>query len=172
RCPIATSSSAAFRRRDDELPEETRRLLLLAAAGTSDDLAVLSRAAASLGLDLAALDAAVEHELISVEGGRVDFRHPLARSAVYAEAGAGERRDVHAALAAALPDRDVDRRAWHLAEASVGPNAEAAAALAGAGARASARSAHAAEAGADEHGARLSAAGRKRGGLIEDSAVS
>ena len=65
----------------------------------SDDLAVLSRAAASLGLDLAALDAAVEHELVSVEGGRVDFRHPLARSAVYAEAGAGERRDVHGALA-------------------------------------------------------------------------
>ena len=164
--PISTSISAAFRRRYDELPEETRRLLLLAAAGTSDDLAVLSRAAGSLGLDLAALDAAVEHELVSVEGGRVDFRHPLARSAVYAEAGAGERRDVHAALAAALPDRDLDRRAWHLAAASVGPNAEAAAALAEAGARASARSAYAAAAAAYEHAARLSPSEQERAGLI------
>jgi DNA-binding CsgD family transcriptional regulator len=164
--PISTSISAAFLRRYRQLSEATRRLLLLVAAGTSDDIAVLARAAAALGLELAGLDEAVEHELVSVGGGRVEFRHPLARSAVYADAGAAERRDAHTALAAALPDRDVDRRAWHLAAASVGPNAEAAAALAAAGARAAGRSAYAAAASVYEHAARLCPAEDERARLV------
>jgi DNA-binding CsgD family transcriptional regulator len=168
---ITTSISAAFLRRYDVLPGETRRLLLLVAAG-AEELAVLARAAEQLGLDLPALDAAVQHDLVRSDGGRVDFSHPLARSAVYAHAGAAERRDAHAALASALPDRDVDRRAWHLAAASVGPDAEAAAALAQAGARAASRSAYATSVAAYEHAARLSPDERERARLLVAAADS
>jgi hypothetical protein len=61
--PISTSISAAFLRRYDELPDETQRLLLLVAGG-ADEPAVLARAAGELGLDLAALDAAIEDDLV------------------------------------------------------------------------------------------------------------
>jgi DNA-binding CsgD family transcriptional regulator len=164
--PVSTSISAAFLRRYEELPEDTQRLLLLVAVSASDDVSVLARAAGSLGLELAALDRAVERELVSVEAGRVEFFHPLARSAVYARASAPERRDVHAALAAALPDRDLDRRAWHLAAASVGPNADASRALGDAGGRAAERSAYSAAAAAYEHAARLAPDHAEHGRLI------
>ncbi len=153
--PISTTISAAFGRRFGRLPEPTRRVLLLAAASDGGELAVLARAGSPLGLELEALAAAEEAGLVKLDDGRVEFRHPLARSALYADASPQQRREAHAALAGALPDKDVDRRAWHLAAASVGPSAEAAAALEHAGERALARSAYAVAAGAFERGARL-----------------
>jgi predicted ATPase len=104
--PISTSISAAFLRTYDELPEDTRRLLLLAAASGSEDLAVLARAAGELGLSVDALDSAEQAGLVRVDSGSVAFRHPLARSAVYAQAGGRERRESHAVLARTLSDRD------------------------------------------------------------------
>jgi DNA-binding CsgD family transcriptional regulator len=75
---------------------------------------------------------------------------------MYADASAPERREAHAALAAALPDRDVDRRAWHLAAASVGPDDRAANALEQAAVRARERSAYAVAAAAFARAAALS----------------
>ena len=94
--------------------------------------------------------------------GAVEFRHPLARSAIYADAPAGQRRAAHRALAAALPDRDVDRRAWHLAAAAVGTDEAASAALEQAGARGRDRSAYATAAAAFERAGRLTADGERR----------
>ncbi len=164
--PISTRIAAAFLRRFEQLPEPTRRALVLAAAIDGGDLAVLARAATSLGLDVGALAAAEEAGLVTLTGGEAAFRHPLARSAVYAGAPAQERRAVHAALAAALPDRDADRRAWHLAAACIGPDEQASAALEQAGERARERSAYGVAAGAFERGAGLAPADDTRGRLL------
>jgi DNA-binding CsgD family transcriptional regulator len=154
--PISTSIATAFLRRFGQLPDATRRVLVLVAASDGCGLAALARAASSVGLDIDDLAPAEEAGLVTAAHGEIEFTHPLARGAVYADAPARERRDAHAALAAALPDRDVDRRAWHLAAASVGPDDRASEALEQAGTRARERSAYAVAAGAFERAAGLS----------------
>ena len=108
-----------------------------------------------LDLDVEDLAAAESVGLVRLEHGVIEFRHPLARSAVYGAAGATERREAHRALADALPDRDADRRAWHLASAALGPDDAASAALEQAAARARARNAYGVAATAFERAARL-----------------
>lgn len=168
--PISASIAAAFARRFKRLPEPTRRMLVLSAASDAGTLSVLARAAAALGLDVGELAAAEQAGLVVLGDGAVAFQHPLARSAVYADAPAQERREAHAALAAALPDRDVDRRAWHLAAASVGPDEAASDALAQAGARARDRSAYAVAAAAFQRSAQLAVGDDARGRLLFDAA--
>ncbi|MEA2425969.1 MAG: hypothetical protein QOH13_2379, partial [Thermoleophilaceae bacterium] len=160
--PISTRIADAFMRRVERLPGGTRRALVLAAASGALDVAMLARAAPAVGVTVDDLAPAEEAGLVRLAEGRVEFVHPLARSAVYARAAAAERREVHAALAGALPDRDVDARAWHLAAASTGPNDDAATALVEAGARARNRSAYAVAAGAFERAARLTLADSAR----------
>ena len=66
--------------------------------------------------------------------------HPLIRAVVVASAEPAERRAVHAALAEALHDpADADRRAWHLAAAVIGQDADIAALLDEAAGRVAAR---------------------------------
>jgi DNA-binding CsgD family transcriptional regulator len=155
---VSDRIARAFVRRLERLNEAARRALVLAAASDSGDLGLLERAAASLGVNLAAgLEGAESVGLVSLGAGSVEFRHPLARSATYANAPAAERRAAHRALAGTLPDRDVDRRAWHLAAAAVGTDETASAALEQAGARAQQRSAYASAAGAFARASRLTA---------------
>ncbi len=168
--PISASIVAAFARRFARLPEPTRRMLVLAAASDGGTIAVLARAAAAIGLDLGDLAAAEQAGLVTFGDGAVAFQHPLARSAMYADAPPHERREAHAALAAALPDRDLDRRAWHLAAASVGPDDRAAAALEQAGARARERTAYPVAAAAFARGAQLASTDDARGRLLYDAA--
>ena len=79
---------------------------------------------------LADLAPAERAGLVSVDdrARRVCFRHPLAGAAVVAMSTAEERFAAHRALAAAV-DGDVVRRALHLAEASIAPDEDVAAAL-------------------------------------------
>jgi DNA-binding CsgD family transcriptional regulator len=153
--PISASIASAFLRRFGRLPEPTRRVLVLVAASNACSLGVLARAAPRIGLHISELAAAEDAGLVTVGHRTVDFTHPLARAAVYADASAPERRKAHAALAAALPDRDIDQRAWHLATASIGPDDRASAALQQAGVRATERSAYAVAAAAFARAAAL-----------------
>jgi tetratricopeptide (TPR) repeat protein len=168
--PISTSIATSFLARFGALPEATRRVLLLVAASDPCTVAVLARAARSAGLDMDDLAAAEEAGLIVLGPSEVEFTHPLARTAMYADADPRERRQAHATLAAALPDRDLDRRAWHLAAASAGPDDLASGALVHAAERARERSAYAAAAAAFERAACLSSIDDARDRLLFEAA--
>ena len=101
--------------------------------------------------------------LIAIADGRIDFRHPLVRSALFHGAAPSERRDAHRALADAMRDRnDPERWAWHLAWAALGADDEAAEALELAARQATARSSYAAAAAAMERAASLTADEERR----------
>jgi DNA-binding CsgD family transcriptional regulator len=137
--PLERSIEENFRRRVGALPVQTQKLLLVAAAEPVGDPASLWRAAAELAIEPAAAAPAIEAAL-AVFGTRVRFHHPLVRSAVYRSASAPERQRVHQALAEATDPRlDPERRAWHRAEASPGPDDDVAAELERSAGRAQAR---------------------------------
>ena len=94
--------------------------MLVAATEPTGDVALLWRAATRLGLTPMAAAPAESAGLLTL-GSRVQFRHPLARSAVYRAATPQQRRAVHRALADSTePGWDEDRRAWHRAQATIG----------------------------------------------------
>ena len=127
--PLGRRLEERFAYRVRTLPRETQTLLLLASAQQLGDPEQLWRAAKSLGIPPEAADLPELDRLIAFKP-RVVFRHPLMRSAVYQGASAHQRRQAHEALAAVSdPERDADRRAWHLAAAAVGPDEEVAAEL-------------------------------------------
>ncbi len=135
--PITTRLERSFLRRLDDLPAATQQLVLLAAAEPVGDPALLLRAAEQLGIGVAAAAPAELVGLIEL-GTRVRFRHPLVRSAVYGAATLADRQAAHRALAEATdPAADPDRRAWHRAQAALGPDEDLAVELesVGAGAR-------------------------------------
>jgi DNA-binding CsgD family transcriptional regulator len=137
--PLSGRIEASFRRRLEALPAETRSLLLVAAADPVGDPMLMWRAAERLGIGTQAVIPAAEAGLLEV-GARVRFRHPLVRSAAYQSASLQERQQVHRALAEATdPELDPDRRAWHRAHATPGPDEEVAAELERSAARAQAR---------------------------------
>ncbi|HLH66716.1 MAG TPA: AAA family ATPase [Solirubrobacteraceae bacterium] len=163
---VSERIARAFLRRAGALDDAARRALVLAAACDSGDLAALGRAAGVLEVDLSTLAGAEAAGLIRLGAGTIEFRHPLARSAIYTDAPAVVRREAHRALAAALPDRELDRRAWHLAASAAGVDESASAALAQAGARARARSGYATATAAFERAARLTANAGARARLL------
>jgi DNA-binding CsgD family transcriptional regulator len=92
-----------------------------------------------LGIDIVAAGPAQDGGLLEL-GGRVEFAHPLVRSAAYRSAAADDRHRVHRALAdATAAETDPDRRAWHRARATPGPDEEVAADLERSAGRAQAR---------------------------------
>jgi hypothetical protein len=150
----------AFLSQVDLLPEASRTLLLVAAADDTADPAVVFRAAADFGVAPEALEAAEQAGLTQVDGGRIVFRHPLVRAAVYQGATFVARMDAHRALARALDgDDNIDRRAWHLAATATGPNEDIASDLERSAEMAQQRGGFAVAAAAFERAAELSAAG-------------
>jgi DNA-binding CsgD family transcriptional regulator len=153
--PIAPGSRlrGAFAGRLDALDPLARRAVLVAAAHIGDDLATIAAACTAAGTDVARLADAEERGLVRIEPASARFAHPLIRGAAYHDATPTERRDAHRALASVL---DGERRAWHRAAATVGPNEQVAAELERAAGDAAARRAFASASAALERGARLS----------------
>ena len=137
--PVTGRIEASYVRRLRRLPSDTQLLVLAAAAEPVGDPVLLHRAADSLGVDMAAADAAEDAGMLSIRG-RAEFAHPLVRSCAYRSAAAHDRHRVHRALADATDaETDPDRRAWHRACAAPGPDDEVAAELERSAGRAQAR---------------------------------
>ncbi len=137
--PVAGKIEDSYLRRLLLLPPGTQLLVLAAAADPQGDPVLLQRAARILDLDMAAAAPAVDAGLLRIRT-RVEFAHPLVRSAVYRRAGPDARHRVHRALAEATdPQADPDRRAWHRSRGTTGPDDEVAAELERSAGRAEAR---------------------------------
>jgi DNA-binding CsgD family transcriptional regulator len=127
--PLSRRLQAVFESRITALPARTRHLLLLAALDGTGALSTLPSASPQQhGLD--DLDPAERAGLVRVseDGSRLEFRHPLTRSAVVALSTIAQRRRAHEALAGPLTG-DPERRAWHLGQAAAGPDENVAALL-------------------------------------------
>lgn len=171
RLPVGADLGRLFGDQIDGLPTETKTMLLVVAADDTGELRVVLGAGKELGLPGGALDAAETAGLVAVDSPIVSFRHPLVRSAVYQAATFQQRQAVERAIAAALDDEvDADRRAWHLANAALGPDETAADALHRSAERARQRGGHAAAASAYERAAALTAAPEPRAGRLADAA--
>ncbi|MBV8999894.1 MAG: AAA family ATPase [Solirubrobacterales bacterium] len=127
--PLVSRIEQDFWRRLEALPRDSRRLVLTASAEPLGDIPLLWRALDRLGIAPDAVAAAESAGLVAL-GVRVRFRHPLVRSAAYQAAGLEEKHGVHRALADVTdPVLDPDRRAWHRAHATLGPDEELASEL-------------------------------------------
>jgi DNA-binding CsgD family transcriptional regulator len=126
-------------RRVRELPETTQELMLLAATEPLGDPGLVLRAGRQLDIAGDALAPATAAGLLEI-GTRVQFHHPLVRSAIYRAAPLRSRRRAHEVLAeVSHRDEDADRRAWHRALAAAGPDENVAAELEHSASRARAR---------------------------------
>lgn len=158
--PVGARLEEHFGRLIQGLPDDTRAFLLLLSAAPPENALLLWCAAGELGVPATAADAAISAGVLT-HGGSIQFRHPLIRSAVYSGADAGERRRVHAALAAASDQlRLPERRAWHRAEATIGLDDEVADELDAASELAGARGGYAARAAFLARAAELSVTDR------------
>ena len=99
--PISASIAGAFVRRFERMPDQTLRVLVLAAASDTGNLAVLARAASSMGLVIGDLAPAEEAGLVRLDRGEVEFGPNDRASAALEQAGSRARqRSAHRVAAA------------------------------------------------------------------------
>jgi DNA-binding CsgD family transcriptional regulator len=128
---LTTRLERAFADQVTGLPAQTRDLLLVAAADERASARELLAAASLLGgndVSLDALDRSEKAGLAGLVDGSVLFRHALVGSAIYQAASAERRRQAHVALAAVITG-EPDRRLWHVAASTVGPDEAVASAV-------------------------------------------
>jgi DNA-binding CsgD family transcriptional regulator len=157
--PLAPTLVRALLERQSGLSDGARQGLVVAAASAGERVQPVLDALPAAGLDRTLLDSAEEAGVVAISGNRLEFRHPLLRSAIYHGATGSERRSAHAALAMVTGG---ELRTWHLAVATVGEDEAVAAMLERVGLDARGRGAPAAAAGAFERAARLSPPGERR----------
>jgi AAA ATPase domain len=126
--PLSARLEQAFTGRLGELASPTRDALLIAATDSESELAEILAAASELAgfqVPIDALDTAAAVGLLTRDEVRIQFRHPLVRSAILGSESARRRQQAHSALAAVLAGQPY-RRAWHRAHAIIGPDDEVA----------------------------------------------
>jgi DNA-binding CsgD family transcriptional regulator len=167
--PAAPSVQEAFHRRISALPGDCVRALVVAAADDALPAHQILAACGVLELRSDSLALAQAPGIITIGTDRLSFSHPIMRRAVYEGAADSDRRAAHHAIATVLDtDAAGERRAWHLAQAAVGPNRVAAAAVERSAIGAVARNAPAIAANLFSRAAELSAdAGDRERLLIE-----
>lgn len=162
-----------LRQRVEMLPEATQKALLLASCSASMKVDVILLALSQVGLAPAALEVAEDAGVLLVTHDRVEFRHPLIRSAIYHGALPSARRAGHRAFAEALAGVDrFEERTWHLAAAALGPDEEIAAALETAATGAIRRSGYSAAATALQRAADLTPEGDTRLRRLYEAAMA
>jgi DNA-binding CsgD family transcriptional regulator len=159
--PTGNGLERAFAAQLAPLSDAGRQAILLAAADSSGTTSIVLGALAALGLDERALREVEALGLVALDADRLEFRHPLVRSAAYQADGASQRRAAHAALADA--ETDADRAVWHAAAAALGPDRKLVEELSRAGERAVQRGAPGAGAAAFERAAAFAADRNVRG---------
>ncbi len=160
--PLPGQLQDQYLRRVRALAEPTQRLMLLAAADPTGDATLVWRASRTLGIGRQAAAEAASQQLLEI-GARVQFWHPLVRSAAYAAGSPQDHRAAHRALAEATDARaDPERRVWHLAAATSGPDEDVAAELERAAHRVQARAGLAGAAAFMQRSAALTAAPGRR----------
>jgi DNA-binding CsgD family transcriptional regulator len=159
--PAAGRPVALLRERIEPLDAGARlAAAVLAAAGDGDEPAVVA-AVESVGATRADLVAVEVAGVVRIVDGAFLLGHPLLRPAIAEVVGPDAMRQAHRALADALTELP-ERRAWHLGAAAVGPDDEAADALAAVAVAAAARGATAASAAAWERSAQLTVSRTRR----------
>lgn len=162
--PTRSPVEQEFAARIAALPEAARTALLVAAADGTCDMRVVLDAAERLGADTADVEVLERERLLMFTDGCMRFHHPLIRTAAYGTATMAAKRAAHQALADVLDGRgEEDRRNWHLAASSLGPDEAVAAALEESALRARDRGSHEAVAAAFERAAALTPPGPDRG---------
>jgi len=119
--PLTERLTELYARRLRDLPAGTRDLLLFVVlAGAENSMMIESCLSTPQGrVDLRPAERAGIVRL-NPRSGRVEFRHPLIRSAVFELSTSEERRRAHVLLADAFTD-DPQRRAWHLGQSAAAP---------------------------------------------------
>jgi DNA-binding CsgD family transcriptional regulator len=170
--PTTATLERAFLRQVELLPADCRETLLVVAASDTGDLDVIGPALHALGNEVRSLQPAEEAGVVSATAGRLQFRHPLLRTAIYHAAPSVARRAAHQALAGfAAGEWELDRRAWHLAAAAPAQDEAAAEALEQTALAARQRGGRAEAASAFERAAELGAEGPERARRLREAAV-
>jgi DNA-binding SARP family transcriptional activator/class 3 adenylate cyclase/predicted ATPase len=115
--PVPGELHGLMRERLLALPADTRELLAAAAALAAPTTSLLE---AATGSGPAALRTAIDAGVLSFEGERLRFTHPLVRSAALALFLPAERRALHGRLSTVAPDPE--ERARQLALSAEGPD--------------------------------------------------
>lgn len=117
--PLGQRGKLSFGAQIAKLPARTRDALGVVAAAGSQTVLV-QPALRTLGLDVGALDTAVEDGVLT-PAPALRFTHPLRRSAAYQALSETTRRKIHLTLAALNAQVDVERHAHHLDLAGAAP---------------------------------------------------